>query len=113
MWKERLGVAKLAIEHGYFWFGKPIDTTRFAGRHEDDDAARAVRDEVKAAVEAAVVFLQAEREHDPYRSVRARLSRRATRTGTDLHRLSRPELGPSTSAELTAPAGIRPVARRR
>jgi 1-acyl-sn-glycerol-3-phosphate acyltransferase len=103
MWKERLGFARLAIEHSYpivpfaavgaeemldivvdnsnpvygqfaravekvtgwpmqpiarglgptplprperlyFWFGEPIDTSRFAGRQEDDRAARAVRD---------------------------------------------------------------------
>jgi 1-acyl-sn-glycerol-3-phosphate acyltransferase len=135
IWKERLGFARLAIEHGcpiipfaavggeemldvlvdhnnplygplsgmvekvagaplfpvvrgvgltpvprperlYFWFGEPIDTARFAGRHEDDAAARAVRDEVKAAVEGGIAFLQAERESDPNRGLLPRLRAR-------------------------------------
>jgi 1-acyl-sn-glycerol-3-phosphate acyltransferase len=137
MWKERVGFARLAIEHGYpivpfaavgaeemldvlvdqrtpvygqlarlyeklvrvpappvvrgvgltpmprperlyFWFGEPIDTTRFAGRHDDDAAARAVRDEVKAAVEEGIAFLQAERERDPHRGLVRRVLRNAT-----------------------------------
>ncbi len=131
MWKERIGFARLAIEHGYpivpfaavgaeemldividesnpafarlsdlvrkltgwpmpplvhgigptllphperlyFWFGEPIDTSQFAGRH-DDDAARTVRNEVKRAVEGGIDFLLAEREADPRRPLRKRL----------------------------------------
>ena len=131
MWKERLGFARLSIEHGYpivpfaavgaeemldilidesnpvyaqladlvkkligwpmqplvhgvgptilphperlyFWFGEPIDTSQFAGRH-DDDAARTVRNEVKHAVEGGIDFLLAEREADPRRPLRKRL----------------------------------------
>jgi hypothetical protein len=65
-------------ERLYFWFGEPIDTTRFAGRHDDDAAARAVRDEVKAAVEEGIAFLQAERERDPHRGLVRRVLRNAT-----------------------------------
>jgi 1-acyl-sn-glycerol-3-phosphate acyltransferase len=106
IWKERLGFARLAIEHGYpivpfaavgaeemldvvidadnpifaafnrtlekltrlpleapivrgvglsplprperlyFWFGEPVDTGQFGGRHDDDGAAKTLRDEV-------------------------------------------------------------------
>jgi len=132
MWKERLGFARLAIEHGYpiipfaavgaeemldvvvdhnnplylnlsrlteklagtplfpvvrgvgatpiprperlyFWFGEPIDTTRFAGRDDDDAAARTVRDEVKAAVEGGIALLLDERGRDPHRGLARRL----------------------------------------
>jgi 1-acyl-sn-glycerol-3-phosphate acyltransferase len=137
IWKERLGFARLAIEHGYpvvpfaavgaeemlnividannpvlatfnraveklarlplepsvvrgvgltplprperlyFWFGEPIATTGFKGRHEDDDAARTLRDEVRAAVEGGIQFLLEERKHDPNRGLARRVVRRA------------------------------------
>jgi len=64
-------------ERLYFWFGEPIDTTRFEGRHEDDDAARSLRDEVRAAVEGGIGYLLAEREHDPNRGLVRRAIRRA------------------------------------
>ncbi len=132
MWKERVGFARLAIEHGYpiipfaavgaeemldividennpayahfthlvkrltgwpmqpivhgvgptllphperlyFWFGEPIQTTRLKGRHEDDRAARATRDEVKLAVQDGITFLLTEREADSRRGLRTRL----------------------------------------
>ena len=133
MWKERLGFARLAIEHGYpvvpfaavgaeemhdivvdannpvlatitraveklarlplepsvvrgvgltplprperlyFWFGEPIDTTRFGGLHEDEGAARALRDEVREAVEGGIQFLLSERERDPHRGLVRRM----------------------------------------
>jgi 1-acyl-sn-glycerol-3-phosphate acyltransferase/ketosteroid isomerase-like protein len=140
LWKERMGFARLAIEHGYpivpfaavgaeemldivadnrvpvvaqvsnlmkrlvgislpplvrgigptalprperlyFWFGEPIDTTRFAGRY-DDDAVRALRDETKRAVEDGIKFLRTERDADPNRGLAARL-----RAKPDLPRL--------------------------
>ena len=59
-------------ERLYFWFGEPIDTTRFAG-HDNDTAARAVRDEVKQSVEAGIQFLHDERDHDPDRALVKRL----------------------------------------
>jgi hypothetical protein len=63
-------------ERLYFWFGEPIDTTRFAGRH-DDQAARVLRDEVKQAVEGGIAFLNAERDRDPHRGLTRRLRSRA------------------------------------
>jgi len=61
-------------ERLYFGFGQPIDTTRFDGRHDDDDAARVLRDEVRAAVEHGLDGLLAERAADPQRSLTARLT---------------------------------------
>ena len=62
-------------ERLYFWFGEPIDTTRFVG--QDDTAARAVRDEVKQSVMAGIQFLRDERDKDPDRDLAKRLLRRA------------------------------------
>ena len=56
-------------ERLYFWFGEPINTVRFDGRAEDDDAARQLRDEVRGAVQGGIEFLLAEREADPHRGV--------------------------------------------
>jgi 1-acyl-sn-glycerol-3-phosphate acyltransferase len=60
-------------ERLYFWFGEPIDTARFDGRGEDDDAARQLRDEVRVAVQSGIEFLLAEREADPRRGVIQRM----------------------------------------
>lgn len=62
-------------ERLYFWFGEPIDTTRFEGCAGDDEAARALRDEVRAAVEHGIELLHEERERDPDRSLTSRLRR--------------------------------------
>jgi len=70
------GVGPTLLPHPerlYFWFGEPIETTRFKGRHEDDRAARTTRDEVKLAVQEGIAFLLAEREADPRRALRRRL----------------------------------------
>jgi 1-acyl-sn-glycerol-3-phosphate acyltransferase len=56
-------------ERLYFWFGEPIDTVRFHGRAEDDDAPRQLRDEVRRAVQSGIRFLLAERKADPRRGV--------------------------------------------
>jgi 1-acyl-sn-glycerol-3-phosphate acyltransferase len=64
-------------ERLYFWVGEPIDTTRFRGEHENDDFARTVRDEVRAAVEGGIEFLQEERERDPNRGLIQRVVRSA------------------------------------
>jgi 1-acyl-sn-glycerol-3-phosphate acyltransferase len=61
-------------ERLYFWFGEPIDTTRFAGQ-DIDAAARAVRDEVRRSVRTGIQFLHDEREHDPDRALVKRLLR--------------------------------------
>ena len=60
-------------ERLYFWFGQPVDTSRYGGAGEDDAAARAVRDEVRAAVQAGIRILLAERERDPHRGLLPRL----------------------------------------
>jgi len=60
-------------ERLYFGFGEPIDTARFDGRADDDASARALRDEVRAAVKAGIDELQELREADPKRSLVARL----------------------------------------
>jgi 1-acyl-sn-glycerol-3-phosphate acyltransferase len=132
IWKERIGFARLAIEHGYpivpfaavgaeemldvvvdetnpvyaqfaklvdrvigwpippavrgvgltpiprperlyFWFGEPIDTARFGGRHKDAAAARTLRDEVRSEVERGIGLLLDERENDPDRGLAKRL----------------------------------------
>ncbi len=75
------GVGPTLLPHPerlYFWFGEPIDTTRFEGRQGDDEAARAVRNEVKRAVEGGIDFLLAERKADPRRPLRKRLLSRDT-----------------------------------
>jgi 1-acyl-sn-glycerol-3-phosphate acyltransferase len=64
-------------ERLYFWLGEPIDTTRFAGQ-DIDAAARAVRDEVKQAVQAGIELLRDERDHDPDRAPVKRLLRQGT-----------------------------------
>ena len=61
----------------YFWFGEPIRTRRWDGLADDKKAQRAVRDEVKAAVEVGIEFLLAERERDPGASLRRRVLGRA------------------------------------
>jgi 1-acyl-sn-glycerol-3-phosphate acyltransferase len=68
-------------ERLYFWFGEPIDTTRFAGQN-DDTAARTVRDETKQAVLAGIQFLRDERDKDPDRDFVKRLLHRAN-SGTE------------------------------
>ena len=61
------------LERVYFWFGDPIDTTRYGGRFDDTEAARALRDEVKQAVLLGIQFLRDERDQDPHRSLASRL----------------------------------------
>lgn len=63
-------------ERIYFAFGAPIDAGRFAG-DESDASCRALRDEVRAAVEARIATLLRHRDADPERSLSARLGRRS------------------------------------
>ena len=63
-------------ERLYFWFGEPIDTTRFTGQAEDA-AAGTVRDETRQAVLAGIQFLRDERDKDPDRDLAKRLLRHA------------------------------------
>ena len=70
------GIGPTAIprpERLYFWFGQPIATAKLKRRRDRDAAARAVRDEVKRAVEHGIDFLLAQREADPRRRLRTRL----------------------------------------
>jgi 1-acyl-sn-glycerol-3-phosphate acyltransferase len=72
------GVGLTAIprpERLYFWFGQPVDTTRFAGQ-DADTAARTLRDEVKHSILAGIQFLRDERDHDPGRDLVKRLLHR-------------------------------------
>jgi 1-acyl-sn-glycerol-3-phosphate acyltransferase len=56
-----LGTPKL--ERLYFTFGPPVDTRAFGGR-EDDEAARAVREQVEARILAGLEQLKAHRAED-------------------------------------------------
>ena len=64
------------LERQYFLFGQPIDTTRYAGRHEDRDACMALRTEVQAAIEGEIAQLVEVRRADPERYPIQRLLRR-------------------------------------
>jgi 1-acyl-sn-glycerol-3-phosphate acyltransferase len=63
-------------ERFYFHFGQPIETAHLTGLETHDRLCAAVRDEVRAAVEAGIAFLLWERERDPERHLLARLGRR-------------------------------------
>jgi 1-acyl-sn-glycerol-3-phosphate acyltransferase len=63
-------------ERLYFWFGEPIDTTRYRGSDDDTAAACELRDEVKLAILLGIQFLRDERDLDPNRGLLARLRRR-------------------------------------
>ena len=75
----------------YFAFGAPIETTRFAGRHDDEATCFAVREQVRAAIETEIAGLRWERRRDPGRDL-------LTRT---------------VGSMLTAPAPAAPPRRRR
>lgn len=65
------------LERQYFLLGPPIDTKRWAGRHEDAEACLALREEVKAAIEREIAQLRAVQAADPERYPLQRLLRRA------------------------------------
>ena len=72
-------------ERFYFRFATPVETAALAGRHGDEAACLAVRDQVRAAIEAGITHLLLEREHDPGRALLPRLLSRLGargRTGT-------------------------------
>ena len=60
-------------ERLYFSFGEPIETEGFHGRHDDDQAARELRDQVRDAVSTGIDELLELRADDPGRSLRRRL----------------------------------------
>lgn len=57
----------------YFYFGSPIDTKRYAGKHGDQSACLHLRDRVQKVVERGIAFLQRERSRDPQSALPARL----------------------------------------
>lgn len=57
----------------YFYFGTPIDTTRYAGRHADQAACMRLRTRVQKAIEGGIKFLLNERKRDPQSTLPARL----------------------------------------
>lgn len=70
------------LERQYFLFGPPIDTLRYAGRHDDPAACLALRREVASAIEMQIADLLAVQAADPERYPLQRLLRRiAARLG--------------------------------
>ena len=61
---------------------EPIDARTFGASWEDADAARGLRDAVRAAVAGGIVELRAERRRDPARNLGPRLTREARRLTT-------------------------------
>jgi len=64
-------------ERFYFSFGEPIDTARYAGKHEDKDALFALRDEVADALKTQLTILlhilDQDTEHSFWRRLLTRL----------------------------------------
>ncbi len=63
------------LERQYFLFGHPIETTAWAGRHEDREACEELRDRVKTTIEDEIHELEAIRDADPERYPVQRLLR--------------------------------------
>ena len=61
-------------ERLYFQLQPPISTAPFAGRHDDVAAMRALRDQVRSEVRAALDELMVVRDADPERPLAARLA---------------------------------------
>jgi len=61
-------------ERLYYWFGEPIDTSRWAGRADDSAALTECRDAARDAVYEGIAFLQDERSRDPHRYLTGRLA---------------------------------------
>jgi 1-acyl-sn-glycerol-3-phosphate acyltransferase len=66
-------------ERLYFCFGPPIDTQRYQGQHQDDEACFAVRREVERAVRRGIRVLRAEQHRDPERHLMPRLIKQLQR----------------------------------
>jgi hypothetical protein len=67
------------LERQYFLFGEPIQTSPYAGRHEDREACFALRGEVKAAIEDEIHQLEEIRDSDPERYPVQRMLRHLAR----------------------------------
>jgi len=57
----------------YFYFGSPIETKSYAGKHTDQAACLHLRGRVQKAIERGIAFLLRERERDPQSALPARL----------------------------------------
>jgi 1-acyl-sn-glycerol-3-phosphate acyltransferase len=57
----------------YFHFGKPIHTTRYAGKQTDQAACLRLRSRVQKSVEEGLAFLLRARKRDPQRALSTRL----------------------------------------
>jgi 1-acyl-sn-glycerol-3-phosphate acyltransferase len=68
-------------ERFYFHFGKPIETSQFAGQAGEDEVCFALRERVRRAVARGIRVLLAERARDPEHELRARLFARLRRLG--------------------------------
>ncbi len=66
-------------ERLYFRFEEPIATTEWAGREEDDDACRALRDRARSSVESGIAALLELRERDQKRGLLGRIKNEITR----------------------------------
>lgn len=64
------------LERQYFLFGEAIDTTPYAGRHEDRETCFALRKQVQSVIEAQIHQLLEVRDADPERYPVQRLLRR-------------------------------------
>jgi 1-acyl-sn-glycerol-3-phosphate acyltransferase len=58
----------------YFHFGQPIETRHLMGLEGDERIVLALREQVRAAVDAGIAFLLRERERDPERALLARIT---------------------------------------
>ena len=74
-------------ERLYYGFGKPIDTSRWAGLADDVGAVTAARDEARKAVEEIIDGLRAEQATDPGRTPMGRLGRGLARRARMLPRV--------------------------
>jgi 1-acyl-sn-glycerol-3-phosphate acyltransferase len=61
-------------ERFYFHFGPPLETEHLRGLHDDARICLALREQVRAAVEAGIAFLQCQRERDPDRGLLTRVA---------------------------------------
>lgn len=66
-------------ERFYFGFGEPLHTTPWVGRHEDQQALRAVRDRTRQSVQERIAFLHEQRAQDPDRDLLSRVRHRLSR----------------------------------
>lgn len=94
-------------ERFYFGLGAPIETRHLKGRHDDEATLRALRDQVRDAVEAQIAAMKAYRQDDPKRGIvtgwlNERLDRRKPAADTTPHAAKQPSAGGDIVATSTA-----------